>query len=73
MQDSEKSIEKFGHKIAVFGDKKIRRAFHKGEWYFSIVDAIEVVSSSTTPRWWDLKTQLAGNEGLLSCTEKSYI
>ena len=28
------------NKIIVFEDKQIRRIFHKGEWYFSILDII---------------------------------
>jgi prophage antirepressor-like protein len=34
------------NKIAVFEDKKIRRIFHKGEWYFSIIDIIRVLTST---------------------------
>jgi hypothetical protein len=52
-------------KLVVFEDKKIRRSFHKGEWYFSIIDIVEVLTESPNPRryWSDLKMQLADNEG----------
>ena len=45
------------HKLVVFEDKKIRRAFHEGEWYFSIIDIVEVLTESPNPRryWSNLK------------------
>ncbi len=40
-------------KLAVFEDKKIRRILHEGEWYFSIVDIVEVLTGSPNPRrYW---------------------
>lgn len=52
-------------KLVVFEDKKIRRIFHNEEWYFSIIDIVEVLSGSTNSRryWSDLKQQLTENEG----------
>ena len=46
--------------------------FHKGEWYFSIIDIIEVLSSSSNAcRYWsDLKSQLINNEGFIQLYEK---
>lgn len=54
-------------KLAVFEDKQVRRVFHNGEWYFSIIDIIEVLTDSSNPRryWSDLKIQLAENEGFV--------
>jgi len=48
-------------KLVVFEDKKIRRAWHNGEWYFSVVDIVEALTDSTIPRryWSDLKAKLA--------------
>ena len=48
-------------KLVVFEDKNIRRSFHKGEWYFSIIDVIEVLIGSPNPRryWSNLKIQLS--------------
>ncbi len=65
MQNSEKELQKTANKIAVFEDKKIRRLFHKGEWYFSVVDIIEALTDSSNPRryWSDLKIQLSEKEG----------
>jgi DNA-damage-inducible protein D len=31
------------NKLVVFGSKKIRRIWHKEEWYFSVVDIILVM------------------------------
>ena len=65
MQNSEKKLQKAVNKIAVFEDKKIRRILHKGEWYFSVIDIIEVLTESSNPRryWSDLKIQLSEKEG----------
>ncbi len=51
--------------LVVFQDKKIRRAWHNEEWYFSVVDIIEALTDSSIPRryWSDLKLQLK-NQGL---------
>ena len=40
-----------------FEGKPIRKVWHNEEWYFSIIDVIEVLTDSTTPRryWTDLK------------------
>lgn len=72
MQDSEKSLQKTANKIAVFEDKKVRRILHGGEWYFSIIDIIEVLTSSANPRryWSDLKIQLTDKEGFSQLYEK---
>lgn len=62
-----KNIENKVDKIVVFEDKKIRRAIHNNEWYFSIIDVIEVLTTSPNPRryWSDLKRQLTENEGFI--------
>jgi len=51
-------------KIVVFQDQKIRRTFHKGEWWFSIIDIVEFLSKSNRPRkyWSDLKSKLKDHE-----------
>ncbi len=45
------------HKIIVFENKYIRRIFYNKEWYFSIVDVIQVLTESPTPRqyWGKIK------------------
>ncbi len=54
-------------RLVVFEDKKIRRIFHNDEWYFSIIDIIEVLTKSPNPRryWSDLKMQLTETEGFV--------
>lgn len=45
------------NKIIVFQEKAIRRIWHRDEWWFSVVDVIEVLTESSQPaRYWsDLK------------------
>ena len=39
--------------LVVFQDKKIRRIWHKDQWYFSVVDVVTVLTDSPTPRqYW---------------------
>lgn len=68
LQESKKSE----NKIVVFEDKKIRRIFHNGEWYFSIIDIISVLTTSSDPRryWPELKKQLSDNEGFVQLLGK---
>lgn len=58
--------------IVVFNDQKIRRVFHNEEWWFSIVDVINVLSSSRNPKryWSDLKRQLIEKEEFIQLYEK---
>ena len=46
--------------LVVFQGKKIRRIWHNEEWYFSVVDIVEVLTNSSRPRkyWSDLKIRL---------------
>lgn len=59
-------------KLVVFEDKKIRRVLHNGEWHFSIIDIIEVLTGSSNPRryWSDLKSHISDNEGFVQLYEK---
>jgi DNA-damage-inducible protein D len=40
-----------------FEDKEIRKAWHEGEWYFVILDVLEVLTNTKNPKqyWKDLK------------------
>ena len=39
--------------LVVFEDKKIRREWYNNEWYFSVVDIVEALTNSPTPRqYW---------------------
>lgn len=57
--------------LVVFQDKKIRRIWHNGEWYFSIVDIVAVLTESENPQtyWRVLKKRLKdeGNETVTNC------
>lgn len=46
--------------------------FHLGEWYFSVIDIVEVLTDSSNPRryWSDFKIQLAEDEGFIQLYEK---
>lgn len=57
--------------MVVFQEKEIRRVWHQEEWWFAIVDIIEVLTGSERPRkyWSDLKKKLQ-NEGADQLSEK---
>ena len=48
------------YKLALFQDKKIRRIWYDGDWYFSIIDVIFALTESSRPRkyWSELKMKL---------------
>jgi hypothetical protein len=48
--------------IIVFNNKKIRRKEVNGEWFYSVVDIVAILTESTEPRryWSDLKIKLNG-------------
>ncbi len=58
-------------KVAVFKGKKVRKTIHNNEWWFSIVDVVEVLVSNDRPRkyWNDLKKKLS-EEGYDELSEK---
>ena len=45
--------------LVVFQDKKIRRVWHNDEWYFSVVDIVQALTDSSSPRqyWGVLKSR----------------
>ena len=57
--------------IAVFNGKKIRKTIHKNEWWFSIIDVVEILTGSDRPRkyWSDLKKKLL-QEGYEELSER---
>jgi DNA-damage-inducible protein D len=59
------------HKIVLFQEKQIRRIYHNEEWWFSIIDVIEVLTGTDRARkyWSDLKKKLVV-EGFNELSEK---
>lgn len=61
------------NKLVVFQDKKIRRIWHNEEWYFSVIDVVEVLTDSDNPRnYWSMlkKRELeAGIELSTNCVQ----
>ena len=50
--------------LVLFENSKIRRTEHNDEWYYSIVDVIEILSESKNPRdyWYRLKKRMEEEE-----------
>lgn len=59
------------NKLALFEGRQIRRAFHEGEWCFSITDVVEVLVGGDWPRKYrnDLKKKITA-EGYSEVSEK---
>lgn len=60
------------NKLAIFEEKEIRREWYKEDWYFSVIDVVEVlVENNKRPRkyWSDLKQKLI-SEGFVEVSEK---
>ena len=61
------------NQIQLFNEKKVRTVWdsEKEEWYFSVVDVVEVLTDSTDPSayWRKLKQRLKaeGNEPVTNC------
>ena len=53
-------------KLAIFKGKEIRRVLFENEWYFSVVDIIEVLSDSEKPRdyWYRMKQREIESSGI---------
>jgi prophage antirepressor-like protein len=61
------------NKLVVFDDKKIRRIWYNEEWFFSVIDVVEVLTESNNPRnYWSMlkKRELeAGIELSTNCVQ----
>ena len=53
------------NKIVLFQEKQVRRIWQNEQWYFSIVDVIEVLTESPSPKtyWAKLKKKLSDESG----------
>ena len=65
-----------GNDVKLFEGNRIRSIWNneKEEWYFSIIDAVNVLTDSKNPRryWSDLKRKMKEEEGATNCTRISY-
>ena len=70
-EEKEQALIEGKTQLALFRGEEIRKVLHEGEWHFSIVDVIEVLTESRTPRrcWSDLKRGLQ-KEGFSELYEK---
>lgn len=61
------NMEKENSMIKLFEDKKVRALWdeEKEEWFFSIIDVVEILTESKNPRryWSDLKNKITKDEG----------
>lgn len=57
--------------VALFEKRHVRRVWHEEQWWFSIVDVVQILSESSIPRryWADLKRKLIA-EGYSELYEK---
>src|SRR5947208_392896 len=58
--------------IVEFKHAPVRKVFHNGEWWFSIVDVIAALTDSgrASKYWTDLKSKLIENEGFSELSDK---
>ena len=57
-------MENQQNKLIVFQDKNIRRIWHENEWFYAVVDVIEVLTESSKPRdyWYRVKKRASEDE-----------
>jgi prophage antirepressor-like protein len=57
--------------IAFFEGSQIRKVMHEGEWWFAVIDIVELLTDSSIPKryWSDLKRKLIA-EGFAEAYEK---
>ncbi|MFH1561885.1 MAG: Bro-N domain-containing protein [Nitrospirota bacterium] len=53
-------------RIALFKGRTIRRIIYDGEWWFSVVDVVDVLTDSTNPRdyWYKMKVRVKNEDGV---------
>jgi DNA-damage-inducible protein D len=60
-------------KLSVFQGKQIRKTLHEGEWWFSVIDVVGVLSDSDNPRdyWYRIKQRekISGTELSTICRQ----
>jgi DNA-damage-inducible protein D len=53
------------NKIVLFQEKQVRRAWHDDQWYFSVIDIVEILTDSPKPKryWTDIKRRSEKESG----------
>ena len=53
-------------KIAIFQKKEIRKVIYNNEWWFSVIDVVEALTSSINPRdyWYKMKMRVKDEDGI---------
>ncbi|NOS67766.1 MAG: Bro-N domain-containing protein [Candidatus Peribacteraceae bacterium] len=53
-------------KIALFRGKEIRKILDTGEWWFSVLDVVSVLTDSSNPRdyWYKMKIRVQTDDGV---------
>jgi DNA-damage-inducible protein D len=53
-------------KIAIFKGKQVRKIINNNEWWFSVIDVVEVLTDSVNPRdyWYKMKIRVKNEDGL---------
>ena len=56
--------EEINTKIAIFKGKKIRKVLYQNEWWFSVIDVVEVLTDSANARdyWYKMKIRVSDEE-----------
>ena len=57
-------MENQQNKLIVFQNKNIRRIWHEKEWFYAVVDIVEILTESTKPRdyWYRVKNRASEDE-----------
>lgn len=51
--------------LVVFQGKNMRRIWHNDEWYFSVVDVVQVLTDSSNPRnYWSMLKKREEDAGI---------
>lgn len=53
------------NKLSIFKGKEIRKTIYNDEWWFSVVDIVEVLTDSVSPRdyWYKMKVRVKSDDG----------
>ncbi|HEX6800031.1 MAG TPA: Bro-N domain-containing protein [Ktedonobacterales bacterium] len=66
--DDQRALELLGQQA----EERVRRVWHEGRWWFSVIDVIALLTDSPRSRkyWNDLKTRLEQDEGFVELSAK---